>query len=88
MQKGYYYIGCEFGTYKTDDYLLLNSIFNPKAANDSIPRVDPFKLDMVKDLYDKLTPKDKQRMGWTKEFDENVPKRINAIQEELFESLG
>ena len=27
-------------------------------------------------LYEKLTPEDKKRMGWTKEFDENVPKRI------------
>ncbi len=88
MQKGYYYIGCEFGTYKTDDFLLLNCIFNPKAESSSIPRVDPFKLDLVKDLYDKLTPKDKQRMGWTKEFDENVPKRIRDAQDELFESLG
>ena len=25
----------------------------------------------------KLTPEDKKRMGWTKEFDESVPKRLN-----------
>lgn len=75
MQKGYYYIGCEFGTYKTDDFLLLNEYFNPKVEA-NVPRGDMFKLDMMKVLYEKLTPEDKIRMGWTKEFDENVPKRI------------
>ncbi len=75
MQKGYYYIGCEFGTYKTDDFLLLNEYFNPKV-DACVPRGDLFKLDMMKDLYNKLTPEDKKRMGWTKEFDEGVPKRI------------
>ena len=77
MQKGYYYIGCEYGTYKTDDYLLLNTVFNPKANDDFVPYSDMFKLDFMKILYNKLTPEHKQRMGWTKEFDENVPKRLN-----------
>ena len=36
-----------------------------------------FKLDFMKNLYAKLTPEDKKRMGWTKEFDESVPKRLN-----------
>ena len=75
MQKGYYYIGCEYGTYKTDDFLLLNEYFNPKVEA-NVPRGAMFKLDMMQTLYEKLTPEDKKRMGWTKEFDENVPKRI------------
>lgn len=75
MQKGYYYIGCEYGTYKTDDFLLLNEYFNPKV-DAGVPRGAMFKLDMMLTLYEKLTPEDKKRMGWTKEFDENVPKRI------------
>ena len=77
MQKGYYYIGCEFGTYKTDDYLLLNSVFNPKAKETDISYEQIYKLDYMKDLYNNLTPEHKQRMGWTKEFDENVPKRLD-----------
>lgn len=75
MQKGYYYIGCEYGTYKTDDFLLLNEYFNPKVEA-GVPRGVMFKLDLMKQLYENLTPEDKKRMGWTKEFDENVPKRI------------
>lgn len=77
MQKGYYYIGCEYGTYKTDDFLLLNEYFNPQV-DAGTPRGAMFKLDMMLTLYEKLTPEDKKRMGWTKEFDENVPKRIQA----------
>ena len=84
MQKGYYYIGCEYGTYKTDNYLLLNTVFNPKAKDPFIPNTDLVKLDMMKDLYKNLTPEDKKRMGWTKEFDENVPKRLDtAIQAQI-----
>ena len=84
MQKGYYYIGCEYGTYKTDNYLLLNTVFNPKAKDPFIPNTDLVKLDMMKDLYKNLTPEDKKRMGWTKEFDENVPKRLDtAIQAKI-----
>ena len=81
MQKGYYYIGCEYGTYKTDDYLLLNTVFNPKSEEKFISYRDMFKLDFMKNLYDKLTPEDKKRMGWTKEFDESVPKRLNEAIE-------
>ncbi len=81
MQKGYYYIGCEYGTYKTDDYLLLNTVFNPKSEEKFIPFGHMFKLDFMKNLYDKLTPEDKKRMGWTKEFDESVPKRLDEAIE-------
>ncbi len=78
MQKGYYYIGCEFGTYKTDDYMLLNTVFNPKSKNTDIPIHTPmFKLDFMKILHSKITPEQKQRMHWTKEFDESVAKRLD-----------
>lgn len=87
MQKGYYYIGCEYGTYKTDDYLLLNTVFNPKANGTDIPYRDMFKLDFMKNLYNKLTPEDKKRMNWTKEFDESVLKRLNeAIEKNVRET--
>lgn len=87
MQKGYYYIGCEYGTYKTDDYLLLNTVFNPKSEEKFIPFGHMFKLDFMKNLYDKLTPEDKKRMGWTKEFDESVPKRLDeAIEKNVQEA--
>jgi hypothetical protein len=37
----------------------------------------------MKTLYNNLTPEDKLRMGWTKEFDENVPKKINMAIDSL-----
>lgn len=86
MQKGYYYIGCEFGTYRTDDFLLLNYVFNPKANIEGVPCSDLFKLDLMKNLYDNLAPEDKKRMGWTKEFDKNVLRRFNDKRLELISS--
>lgn len=86
MQKGYYYIGCEFGTYTTDNYLLLNSVFNPKAPDRPLRCSDLFKIDFMRNLYTNLTPKDKVRMGWTKEFDENVPKRLDKAELNILES--
>ena len=61
------------GTYKTDDYLLLNSVFNPKASKSPLKATDLFKIDSMRNLYENLSPKDKERMGWTKDFDKNVP---------------
>ena len=83
MQKGYYYIGCEYGTYTTDDYMSLNALFNPKANFAPIPCSDLLKLDLMENLYNKLTPNDKLRMGWSKEFGENVLKRIRTKQDEI-----
>jgi len=85
MQKGYCYIGCEYGTYRTDDYLLLNTVFNPKANAQDIPNADIFEIDLMKNLYKNLTPEDKKRMGWSKEFDENIPKRLNEKENQILE---
>lgn len=81
MQKDYFYIGCEYGKYKTDDALLLNSVFNPKFATDNF-NVDGFKYEDLRNLYNNLEPEDKAKMGWTKEFDENVLVRINKAEQE------
>ena len=86
VQKDYFYIGCEYGTFKTDEFLLLNDIFNPKAKPKSIPTGDLFKLDMMTNLYEKLTPEDKQRMKWTKEYDQKVLKRIKELEEKIIKS--
>lgn len=85
MQKGYCYIGCEYGTYRTDDYLLLNAVFNPKEKAQNIPDTDIFKVDLMKNLYKNLTPEDKKRMGWSKEFDKNIPKRLNEKENQILE---
>lgn len=81
LQKDYYYIGCQFGTDRTSAYLLLNEVFNPKAqvAYPNLKLSDYvacFELDYMLELYKKLTPEDKQALGWTDEFDHDVLKRL------------
>ena len=61
--------------------MLLNSVFNPKFATDNF-NVDGFKYEDLRNLYNNLEPEDKAKMGWTKEFDENVLVRINKAEQE------
>lgn len=83
MQEGYNYIGCEFGTYSTDDALLLNDIFNPLEKVEDPWIKDPFKIDSFRCLYAKLTEKDKALMKWTKEFDKNFLPKLKKAEEKL-----
>lgn len=81
LQKDYYYIGCQFGTDRTSAFLLLNEVFNPKAqiAHPKLKLSDYtacYQLDCMLKLYKKLTPDDKQVLGWTEEFDHDVLKRL------------
>ena len=93
-QKGYYYIGCEFGTYKTDDALALIIALNPQQADETLYISDLFKIDGMRNLYKNLTSEDKKKMGWTKEFDENFLPRLqeveerNASNEDLMNRMG
>lgn len=82
MQKGYCYIGCEFGTQDTSDALLLYDIFSPKSGNN--PDInDEDHLDKIKVLYSKLNDKDKKLMGWTEEFDKNFLPKLKPSEEKL-----
>lgn len=78
MQQDYVYIGCEFGTYKTDAALVLNNCFNPKAFNSNIYLKSNSTLDVegLHNLYYNLTDDDKRRMNYTKEFDESILPRL------------
>lgn len=80
LQKGHYYIGCEFGTDRTSAYLLLNEVFNPKAEDNKELKLKDyagnFEIDYMYELYKKLTPEDKEKLGWTKEFDKKVQNKL------------
>ena len=80
LQKGRYYIGCEFGTDRTRAYLLLNDVFNPKADIKTELKLKNyaavFEMDNMYKLYKKLTPEHKKQLGWTKEFEKNVLERL------------
>lgn len=74
MQQDNVYIGCLFGTNTTNNALMLNHFFNPKAQ-DTKPCIDNFNRYYVGELLilaQNLTPKHKKAMGWTKEFEEKT----------------
>lgn len=84
MQKEYIYMGCEFGTYKTDAAITLNTLFNPKVKGAC--RVNSYYeisyiWEMANELYKLMTPKDKHSIGWTPEFEkkflENIANKLH-----------
>ena len=79
MQKDNVYIGCECGTYKTDNALKLNEVFNPKV---NVPLNFDDDKDFIKfrNLYYNLSDKDKKQMGWDKEFDEHFLSRLKKAE--------
>ena len=82
MQEDNIYIGCQHGSNDTDVAFILNEFFNPKLegkAKTKIPPSDsdfPLKLNLI---YDALKPEDKKLLGWTKEFEQRLVKKLISI---------
>ncbi len=82
MQEDNIYIGCQHGSNDTDVAFILNEFFNPKLegkAKTKIPPNDsdfPLKLNLI---YDALKPEDKKLLGWTKEFEQRLVKKLISI---------
>ena len=82
MQKGNIYIGCQHGANDTDIAFILNDFFNPLLegkAKTKIPANDsdfPYKLNMI---YDMLSKVQKEKLGWTKEFEQRLLKKLISI---------
>lgn len=82
MQEDNIYIGCQHGSNDTDVAFILNEFFNPKLegkAKTKIPPNDsdfPLKLNLI---YDELKPVDKKLLGWTKEFEQRLVKKLISI---------
>jgi hypothetical protein len=82
MQEGHIFIGCQFGSNDTDIALILNDFFNPvleDKAKTTIPPTDadfPMRLNMI---YEALTKSDKKAMGWTKDFEQRLIKKLIRI---------
>lgn len=82
MQKDYVYIGCEYGKYKTDNALMCNHFFNPafKDGRAYLTSYNMCYVSKLENLYNNLKPEHKTLMGWTKEFDSYVYKRIKKLR--------
>ncbi len=79
MQKDNLYIGCNLGTYLTDDAIVLNNCLNPKSRGD-IKFYDFNFYNMMKNLYFDLTDYDKEMMGWDEDFDGNYLQKIEKAK--------
>lgn len=80
MQQDYVYIACEYGLYKTDDALILNSFFNPKAKkHPSLLRLSG-QIDVIEKIYQCLNDSDKWRLGWNSEFDKQFHAMVNKAK--------
>ena len=86
INKGYYYMGCLYGTDKTDAALMLSQFFNPRDKQ-FIRKVhaslDEYQLPKMAELAKKLTQEDKNALGWTPEFEENFYKKIKSEKKRL-----
>lgn len=83
MQKGKLYIGCEWGTYTTDNALMLNCFFNPhhiRIPHDRyISSNNRIYIKRVEKLYKNFTAEHKEAMGWTKEFEKRVQEKFKIF---------
>ena len=71
MQQDNVYVGCEFGTNRTDNMLMLNNFFNPYAKNTKtyINRLNSCYVPSLQTFVQNMTQEHKNAMGWTKEFE-------------------
>ena len=81
MQKGNLYIGCEYGTYTTDNAMMLNSYFNPLYVREKkyVNFHNRIFLNQFVNLYKNLRIEHKELMGWTKQFDTMLHKKLLAL---------
>ena len=82
MQEGNIYIGCQHGSNDTDVALILNDFFNPMLEGKIKTKILPAESDFpikLNTIYDMLTKEDKKLLGWTKEFEQKLIKKLISI---------
>ncbi len=79
MQQDNVYVGCEFGTNRTDNMLMLNNFFNPYAKNTKtyINMLNSCYVPSLQTFVQNMTQEHKNAMGWTKEFEKEVLAKIS-----------
>ena len=79
MQQDNVYVGCEFGTNRTENMLMLNNFFNPYAKNTKtyINRLNSCYVPSLQTFVQNMTQEHKNAMGWTKEFEKEVLAKIS-----------
>lgn len=76
-----FYIGCEFGEYRTPNILSLNTFFNPHWKGKKVYPTSEFVYPKLKNMYINLKEEDKIRLGFTKGFEENLKIELGLADE-------
>lgn len=82
LNKGGCVFGCTNGCNDTSNMMVFDHYFNPKSHYEYNPMesLSPEKnvaiISGVINLYKKLTPEDKKKMGWDDKFDKNFMNRV------------
>ena len=82
MQEDNIYIGCQHGSNDTDIAFILNDFFNPLLEGKAKTKITPNDSDFpirLNTTYDSLTKEDKKLLGWTKEFEQRLIKKLISI---------
>lgn len=82
LQKDNIYIGCQHGANDTDIAFILNDFFNPKLEGKIKTTILPTDSDFpikLNAIYDSLTSVQKKKLGWTKEYEQRVIKKLISI---------
>lgn len=82
MQQGNIYIGCQHGANDTDIALILNDFFNPLLEGKIKTTIKPSDSDFpvkLNTLYDLFTQEDKKLLGWTKDFEKRLIRKLISI---------
>lgn len=75
MKEENLYLTCGCGIFRSDIALLLNSYFNPKPKGRFI-EADEMQLKGMRELYKRLTSEDKEKMGYTRKFDQQLREKL------------
>ncbi len=81
INKDSFYIGCEFGEYRTPNILALNTFFNPHWKGKKVYPTSEFVYTKLKNMYNNLTPDDKVKLGFNKGFEENLKIELGLADE-------
>lgn len=76
MRERNFYMGCDYGTYRTDLAVSLNSWFNPKADYNFIFPTSEYDLAAFKNLFENLNKKHKKALGITKDFEKQFKAKL------------
>ena len=76
-----FYIGCEFGEYRTPNILALNTYFNPNWKGVKTYPTSEFIYTKMKNMYQNMTQEEKIGLGFNESFEENLKIKLGIVEE-------